>query len=50
MNLKIKSMGNCISKELEGDNAIEMIKPFCWQKKGLLMWFMVVKINEVRTS
>ena len=47
-------MGNCLSKGPEGDNAIEIIKKytksFCWQKKGLVMWFTVVKINGVRTS
>ena len=38
-------MEDCISKD-----AIEIIKrSFCWHKKGLLMWFMAVRINKVKT-
>ena len=47
-------MKNCVSKKPEGDNSTKTIKkvsrPFCWQKKGLLMWFTAGKINGVKTS
>ena len=44
-------MENCVSKEIEGDNTIEIIKKVYQTilliKKGLMMWFMT---NGVRTS